>query len=633
MFQIVGPPLNQWDTGRQVMLTDSNATHVHFANQGDSKAVIIEVTEGIAKIPDYLLQTGKMLLAYAVLDGVTIEIKSFSVRKRERPENYVYEDDRRNYIYELITNAENAVVEANQAATAANTASASANLSATRANQSADSAALAAKNANDAADKANHAAKSLMVVGAAKGDIIHLDDAIDQFLVGLRIFGKTTQDGVPTPEAPVDMVSVGGVGSLGISIAGKNLFGGDALADRLVKIGNATKDTTEGTVEFAGNIVSKKMLYSGFKKNTVYTIILRGWNDFGDGSNLWINYTDGSNAYLTFPASKTLSTIVYKTAANKTVKMISGIEYAGHTYLYYNQCGVFEGDINTGDFEAYVGQSINVDTPNGLPGLPVTSGGNYTDANGQQWICDDINFETGLYTQRIRKITSQQLATAGSLGAHDNGVPFLSVWSKGIANKIAPMSTRYEGWISSTQSGRCYCTTDGLVVNDARFTDLSTARSIMSSEDSVFLCPLATPIETPLSEAELAAYASLHTYRNSTTVSNDAGAYMELEYVLDAKKYIDSITAASPARLDNITLPASAWAGSDSLYSQVVTIAGITPYSKVDLLPSVEQLAIFHNKDVAFVTENEDGVVTVFAIGDKPQLDYTMQVSITEVTV
>ena len=54
-------------------------------------------------------------------------------------------------------------------------------------------------------------------------------------------------------------------------------------------------------------------------------------------------------------------------------------------------------------------------------------------------------------------------------------------------------------------------------------------------------------------------------------------------------------------------------------------------YSKVDLLPSVEQLAIFHNKDVAFVTENEDGVVTVYAIGDKPTSDYTMQVSITEV--
>ena len=91
---------------------------------------------------------------------------------------------------------------------------------------------------------------------------------------------------------------------------------------------------------------------------------------------------------------------------------------------------------------------------------------------------------------------------------------------------------------------------------------------------------------------------------------------------------------AYPTKLATVTVLSSAWVSvADSLYSQVVEIEGITEYSKVDLLPSVEQLAIFHNKDVAFVTENEDGVVTVFAIGTKPTNDYTMQVSITEVAV
>ena len=91
---------------------------------------------------------------------------------------------------------------------------------------------------------------------------------------------------------------------------------------------------------------------------------------------------------------------------------------------------------------------------------------------------------------------------------------------------------------------------------------------------------------------------------------------------------------ATPARLASVTLPASNWVTeAENLHSQVVTIGGTTQYSKVDLLPSVEQLAIFHNKDVAFMTENEDGVITVFAVGDKPAHDYTMQVSITEVAV
>ena len=100
----------------------------------------------------------------------------------------------------------------------------------------------------------------------------------------------------------------------------------------------------------------------------------------------------------------------------------------------------------------------------------------------------------------------------------------------------------------------------------------------------------------------------------------------------EVAKYVNGGVAVS-SRIVNVTLTSAKWEGADSLYSQVVTIDGITEYSKVDLLPSVEQLAIFHNKDVAFVTENEDGIVTVYAIGDKPLLDYTMQAQITEVAV
>lgn len=86
------------------------------------------------------------------------------------------------------------------------------------------------------------------------------------------------------------------------------------------------------------------------------------------------------------------------------------------------------------------------------------------------------------------------------------------------------------------------------------------------------------------------------------------------------------------SRVGYVTLRANAWVGQNSLYSQVVDIAGVTENSQVDLTPSVEHLAIFHEKDLAFVTENEDGVVTVYAIGQMPTNDYTIQVTITEVS-
>jgi hypothetical protein len=89
----------------------------------------------------------------------------------------------------------------------------------------------------------------------------------------------------------------------------------------------------------------------------------------------------------------------------------------------------------------------------------------------------------------------------------------------------------------------------------------------------------------------------------------------------------------SAATIGVVTLLASEWVGQDNLYSQIVNIKGVTKNSQVDLTPDVEQLMLFYEKDLTFVTENEDGIVTVYAIGQKPANDYTIQVTITEVMV
>lgn len=92
-----------------------------------------------------------------------------------------------------------------------------------------------------------------------------------------------------------------------------------------------------------------------------------------------------------------------------------------------------------------------------------------------------------------------------------------------------------------------------------------------------------------------------------------------------------SLLKVAPSTISRIDLAATKWTGNASPYSQVVAIDGVTENSKIDLNPSVEQLAVFHQKDIAFVAENEDGVVTVYCIGQKPTADYTMQITITEV--
>lgn len=81
----------------------------------------------------------------------------------------------------------------------------------------------------------------------------------------------------------------------------------------------------------------------------------------------------------------------------------------------------------------------------------------------------------------------------------------------------------------------------------------------------------------------------------------------------------------------SVTLLAAGWVGSERSYSQKVKLDGVTPNTKVDLQPTPEQDAIFYHKALAFVAENDGGAVTVYSIGDKPQNDYTIQVTMTEV--
>lgn len=98
------------------------------------------------------------------------------------------------------------------------------------------------------------------------------------------------------------------------------------------------------------------------------------------------------------------------------------------------------------------------------------------------------------------------------------------------------------------------------------------------------------------------------------------------------------VETGSRATIGVVDLIADKWVGSENLYSQEVTIYEVPKEfdftdCQVDLTPSVEQLKVFYEKDLTFVTENEDGVVTVYAIGQKPTNDYTIQVTITEVNV
>ena len=70
-------------------------------------------------------------------------------------------------------------------------------------------------------------------------------------------------------------------------------------------------------------------------------------------------------------------------------------------------------------------------------------------------------------------------------------------------------------------------------------------------------------------------------------------------------------------------------------YGQIVNVnnAVITPNSMVNLQLTSEQVIIFQNKTLAFYAENDEGVVTIYCIGQIPENDYTIQATVTEVVI
>ena len=84
-------------------------------------------------------------------------------------------------------------------------------------------------------------------------------------------------------------------------------------------------------------------------------------------------------------------------------------------------------------------------------------------------------------------------------------------------------------------------------------------------------------------------------------------------------------------KLATISAPVANWKGGESPFSQVIPMENISVNSKIDIQLSVDQMELFRNQDIAFTTENNEGVVTLYAIGDKPAADCVFQATITEV--
>ena len=257
-------------------------------------------------------------------------------------------------------------------------------------------------------------ARQNVLVGTETGNPIAVDDAFPAPLCGLTVYGKSTQDGTPTPDAPVPIVSA------------------------------------------------------------------------GDGGTVVLTLSDGN----------------------------------GKT------------------------QTLTLPTPTGLPGIPVTSGGNYTDPQGQQWVCDEVDLERGVKVQRVGK--GRVNTSDGSVNEQYRlALDVPGNEGKDGASPCIISITPYTSWTSCVAGTKLYL--KNIAKPEGSFYTAEELKALALDVDVVY--QLATPIENPLTPDEIAAYKALTAYGPDTVVQAGDGAEVEAL----AQAYYDALDAKDKANAEKIT--------------------------------------------------------------------------------
>ena len=263
-------------------------------------------------------------------------------------------------------------------------------------------------------------------------------------------------NGTPSSENPIPIVSAGNSGSIALNITGGNIC-----------------PTSSGTTNFQTNcfilggvqytICAKQSVLVGFRIQIMDTD-----NSLIESIAIYDNNTTWKDSgYVAFTPTHSGKVFINSFAQCE-----------------WSELAIYVGALTARQYDTYQSQPFVISTPNGLPGVPVSSGGNCTDSTGQAYTSDYWDFADGL-----------QHILCGQIASYNN----------------EEITTPY---ISSTG-------------------DLTTGAQV------VYVLP--EPQTQPIPAETLAAYHALTTYANTTVISTaEPVAGMEATVYCDTAKAMDS---------------------------------------------------------------------------------------------
>lgn len=384
----------------------------------------------------------------------------------------------------------------------------------------------------------------------------------------------------PSTEYPQEIVNAGESGSIKVGVMGSNFLDiTDAKDNRI-------------SVSIQDDVITVKKLITtdGIYENVSYDFRLSAgtyvfqcdqffdfaFSEQGNRCDLY-RVTDAGLKYIGSLHERGTLKIIFSLDKGENLRLIvrAGYKEAGKSYKIK---GLRINTLENQQWEPYRDpQTLTLQTPNVLPGVPVSKDGNYTDPNGQQWICDEIDLERGKYVQRTaeKEVSGITWSGAGTWGNTDD-YKTLAFYAYIDGSNIN------EDWDAVKNYGICnYATITSNVFNNSiigftlgDYIAFRVPRSLLPDWDEnnastepwinwlrkqkeagnpvIVQYALKTPIERDLTPEEIAAYKALHTNYPTTVISNDAGAHMEVAYVADTKNYIHNLEERLNAKWVNI---------------------------------------------------------------------------------
>lgn len=376
-------------------------------------------------------------------------------------------------------------------------------------------------------------------------------------LQGLKIYGKSTQDGSPSPENPVPIVSAGDGGDIESTIASPNIYNNDVAiwsyngASNFKKLNNGFSFDTPTTGSSVG-VYNDNGFYKKPKKVWFSADITVSSANFtsiriGNGS-LTVNSSEF--------AANTKKHIHGEATFDIRDLFVICANLSG-TAITVKVENMMVSEIDVDGYFDYQIQSLTLSTPNGLPGIPVESGGNFTDADGQQLVCNFIDLSDGKKHYPVKKYLAEELSFLVNASWTQANPDYAFAYSPLFGSK--PIGRAISNTLKSIKLTSHLAINEPIVMveTSSNYSVLYVAvlksnlsqvspvgiKSYLTSISAEFIAANTNPDETEeISAEELAAYRALTTYDGATVISTaEPVAGIEATYVMDGNKYRESV--------------------------------------------------------------------------------------------